>query len=38
MAAGDVVIHQAPDGMELSNDYQVKANGVPVAVYRANVI
>lgn len=34
MPAGDILTHQAPQGMELSDDYQVKANGVPVAVYR----
>ena len=37
MSAGETVVHQAPQGAELSGDYQVKANGAPAPVYRGTV-
>jgi len=34
MPAGNIVVYQAPEGAELSDDYLIKVNGAPVPVYR----
>ena len=37
MPAGNIVVYQAPEGVELSDDYLIKVNGAPVPVYRGKV-